>query len=220
MDYSGPEPADFANVTSLNHAFLSSLRRPTRGQQLRRQMTTRARSVIRNLTDLQISRLSATPFMLMSLRERDLEYWQSLFADAANEDLFLSAAIEPDTEQLATAGIAFLWQLARRNPYTARLLCGATIRWCEELTDRTLLRLLQQTCRRNDLLQPRLAGSDEFWRKLLGPGLSSEVQVRNAAHLAALQSILTEDPVAQYRPLKAAACSTLVPSLRVAERKD
>ncbi len=220
MDYSGPNPADFANVTSLNHAFLSGLRRPTRGQQLRRQMTSRARSIIRNLTDLQIGRLSATPFMLMSLRERDMEYWQSLFAGDANEDLFLSAAIEPDTEQLATAGIAFLWQLARRNPYTARLLCGATIRWCEELTDRTLLRLLQQTCRRNDLLQPRLAGSDEFWDKLLGPGLSSEVQVRNAAHLTALQSILTEDPAAQYRPIKAAACGTLVPSLRVAERKD
>ena len=220
MDYSGPEPADFANVTSLNHAFLSGLRRPIRGQQLRRQMTSRVRSSIRELTDLQIDRLSATPFMLMSLRERDIEYWRSLFADDANEDLFLSAAAEPETEQLATAGIAFLWQLARRNPYTARLLCGATIRWCEELTDRTLLRLLQQTCRRNDLLQPRLAGSDEFWDKLLGPGLSSEPQVRNAAHLAVLQSILTEDPVAQYHPLKAAACSTLVPSLRVAERKD
>jgi hypothetical protein len=220
MDYSGPEPADFANVTSLNHAFLSGRRRPIRGPQLRRQMTSRVRSGIRKLTDLQIDRLSATPFMLMSLRERDIEYWRSLFADDANEDLFLSAVAEPETEQLATAGIAFLWQLARRNPYTARLLCGATIRWCEELTDRTLLRLLQQTCRRNDLLQPRLAESDEFWDKLLGPGLSSEAQVRNAAHLAVLQSILTEDPVAQYHPLKAAACSTLVPSLRVAERKD
>jgi len=220
MDYSGPEPADFANVTSLNHLFLSGLRRPARGRQLRREMTSRVRSSIRDLTDLQIKRLSVTPFMLMSLRERDVEYWQSLFVEGANEDLFLSAATEPDTELLATAGIAFLWQLARRNPYAARLLCGATIRWCEELTDRTLLRLLQQTCRRNDLLQPRLAGSDEFWDKLLGPGLSSEAQVRSAAHLAALQSILTEDPVAQYRPIKAAACSTLVPSLRVANRKD
>jgi len=220
MDYSGPEPADFANVTSLNHAFLSGLRRPARGRQLRRQMTSPVRSVVRNLTDLQINRLSATPFMLMSLRERDVQYWQSLFVESANEDLFLSAVAEPDTELLATAGIAFLWQLARRNPYAARLLCGATIGWCEELTNRTLWRLLQQTCRRNDLLQPRLAGSDVFWDKLLGPGLSSEAPVRSAAHLAALQSILTEDPVAQYRPIKAAACSTLVPSLRVAERKD
>jgi len=44
--------------------------------------------------------------------------------------------------------------------------------------------------------------------------------VRNAAYLSALQAILTENPVDTYRPLKAAACSTLVPSLRVAERND
>jgi len=219
MDYSGPEAADFANVISLNHAFLSSLRRPARGRQLRGHMTPRVRSLIRGLTDLQIQRLSATPFMLMSLRERDATYWQSLCADDANEDLFRGAA-EPDTELLVTAGIAFLWQLARRNPYAARLLSGATTRWCEQLTNRSLLQLLQQTSRRNDLLQPRLPDSDDFWNKLLGPGLSSEAPVRNAAYLAALQSILAEDPVAQYRPIKAAACSTLVPSLRVAERKE
>ena len=220
MDYSGPEPADFANVISLNQAFLLNLRKPAHGQALRMTMTARVRSIIRELTDLQLQRLSATPFMLMSLRERDVDFWRTLFGKDANRDIFDGACVEPEAEQLVTAGIAFLWQLARRNPYSARLLSGATIHWCEELADRTLLRLLQQTCGCNDLLQPRFANNDEFWFKLLGPGLSSEAQVRNAAHLAALQSILTEDPVAQYRPMKAAACSTLLPNRRVGERKD
>lgn len=220
MDYSGPEPADFANVTSLNHAFLRQLREPASGQSLRRKMTVRARPIIRGLTDLQLKRLSATPFLLMSLRERDVAYWQTLFGTDANRDMFACASVAPETEQLATAGVAFLWQLARRNPYSARLLSGATIRWCEELADRTLLQLLQQTCGRNDLLQARFASNDEFWSKLLGPGLSAEANVCNAAHLAALQSILTENPAAQYHPMKAAACSTLLPSLRVSERKD
>jgi len=71
MDYSGPEPADFANVTSLNHAFLMLLRKPAGGQSLRQKMTARLRPIARDLTDLQLGRLSATPFMLMSLRERD-----------------------------------------------------------------------------------------------------------------------------------------------------
>jgi hypothetical protein len=220
MDYSGPDPADFANVTSLNYAFLLNLREPARGQSLRQTMTARVRPIIRDLTDLQLERLSATPFLLMSLRERDVDYWQTLLGKDTNRDLFDRVITAPETEQLATAGVAFLWQLARLNPYAARLLSGATLGWCEQLAEHTLLRLLQQTCGRNDLLQPRFASNDEFWTKLLGPGLSSEAQVRNAAHLAALQSILTEDPVAQYRPFKAAACSTLLPSVRIAGRKD
>ena len=220
MDFSGPETTDFINVHSLNHAFLSGLRRPTSGRQLRHQMTPRVRPIIRGLTDLQIRRLSATPFLLLSLRERDDAYWQRLFADGATEDLFLTPGSDVESEQLATAGVAFLWQLARRNSYAARLLSGATIRWCEQLAEHTLLRLLQRTSRYRDLLQPRLAANEQYWLKLLGPGLSSEAQVRNAAYLSALQAILTENPVDTYRPLKAAACSTLVPSLRVAERND
>ena len=190
------------------------------GQSLRQTMTARVRPVIRDLTDLQLERLSTTPFMLMSLRERDVDYWQTVLSEDANRDLFDGASPEPGEEQLVTGGIAFLWQLARRNPYSARLLSGATIRWCEELADRTLLQILQRTRSRNDLLQPRFASNDEFWSRLLGPGLSSVAKVRNAAHLAALQTMLTNDPAVQYRPVKAAACSTLAPSLRVAERKD
>ena len=35
MDFSGPEPADFANVAALNRAFLLRLRSPSAGRDLR-----------------------------------------------------------------------------------------------------------------------------------------------------------------------------------------
>jgi hypothetical protein len=119
---------------------------------------------------------------------------------------------------LAAATLGFLWQLAQHNPYAVRLVSGATITWCERLADCTLLRLLQRTAGRSDLLRPRNSGNLEFWRKLLGPGLSSEPGIRTAAHLSALQSMLTINRVAQYRDVRAAACKTRLPALRVAEK--
>ena len=218
MNFTGPEPTDLANVNSLNHAFLVQLRASSSGRRWRRQFPTAVALMVKGLTDLQIGRLSAAPFLLMSLRERDADYWRVLTTDDSNLDLFVATDKNSDCELLSMAGLTFLWALAGRNPYAARLVSGATLGWCEHLADWILLRLLQRTAGRHDLLQPRLAGSEEFWTKLLGPGLSSERDVRKAAHLTALQSILTEDPTANYRPLKAAACSTLAPSLRVADR--
>jgi len=218
MNFTGPEPTDLVNVKSLNHAFLLQLRASSSGRQWRRRLPTAVQLMVKGLTDLQIGRLSATPFLLMSLRERDADYWHVLTTDDSNPDLLLATDRNADSESLSMAGLAFLWALAGRNPYAARLVSGATLNWCEHLADCILLQLLQRTAGRHDLLQPRLAGSEEFWNKLLGPGLSSERDVRKAAHLTALQSILTEDPTAHYRPLKAAACSTLAPSLRVADR--
>jgi len=218
MDFSGPEPADFANVESLNHAFLLQLRGVSLGQQLRQELPQSVQIMVRGLTDLQIERLSATPFLLLSLRESDAGYWRDLCSDDRNAGLFV--AVDQDTESghLSAAALAFLWQLALRNPYAARLVSGASLSWCEQLADGTLLRLLQLTTGRRDLLQPRLAGNTEFWNKLLGPGLSSEQEVRRAAHLAALQVVLTGDPAIQYQPLRAAACRSLAPSRQVADR--
>ena len=220
MDFSGPQATDFANVQSLNHAFLKCLRRPSCGRHLRQQLPQKIQRLVEGLTDFQVERLASAPFLLLSLRERDEDYWQALFDDEPGRDLLV--AVDPGTEtvQLAIAALAFLWALAKRNPYATRLLSGATLNWCEQLAERTLLQLLQQSAGRRDLLQPRFAGNLHFWNKLLGPGLNSERDVRVAAHLAALQSVLTEAPTTRYRALRAAACSTVVPSLRIAERND
>jgi len=220
MDFSGPEPADFANVESLNHAFLLQLRAPIRGRRLRCQLPSPVRELVKALTDLHVERLSVTPFLLLSLREHDEDYWRGLTSDDRNFDLLAVNDGDAEEAQLAAAGLAFLWQLARRNPYAARLVSGATLNRCEHLGDCTLLQLLQRITGRSDLMQPRQADNEEFWRKLLGPGLSSEREVRRAAHLAALQSILTDEPAVRYRPTRAAACSTAVPSLQVADRQQ
>jgi len=220
MDFSGPEAVDFANVQSLNHAFLKCLRRLSCGRHLRQQLAPKIQRLVEGLTDFQIERLASAPFLLLSLRERDDDYWQVLFDDDANGDLLIAVDSGTETGQLAAAGLAFLWALAKRNPYATRLVSGATLNWCEQLAERTMLQLLQKSAGRRDLLQPRFAGNKQFWSKLLGPGLSSERDVRIAAHLAALQTVLTEDPTRRYRAIRAAACSTVVPSLRVADRTD
>ena len=220
MDYRGPEAADFANVKSFNRAFLLLLRNTATGRRARQQLPAPIQEIIRGLTDLHIGRLASVPFLLLSLHERDDKYWRAFVSDEMKPDLLASSPDNTDAAQLGVAGVAFLWQLARRNPYAARLVSGATLGWCEQLADCTLLRLLQRTSSHLDLLQPRLADNIDFWKKLLGPGLSSEQDVRTAAHVAALQTILTENPAAQYRPLRAAACSFVAPSLQVADKRQ
>ncbi|MDH3749904.1 MAG: hypothetical protein OEU90_10290 [Gammaproteobacteria bacterium] len=220
MEFRGPETADFCNVQAMNQAFLKRMRGSTSGRELRQQMVGTAAPMIRGLTDLQIKRLSATPFLLLSLRERDEDYWSFLTNHDSNGDLLIAPDLGFESSQLAAASLAFLWQLARRNPYAARLVSGATLNWCEQLAECTLFQLLQRTVGRGDLLRPRRPDDAEFWHKLLGPGLSSEQEVRRAAQLSALQSILTEDPVTRYRAVRAAACNASVPSLRVAEKRD
>ena len=136
--------------------------------------------MIESMTDPQIERLAAAPFLLMSLRERDHEYWHVLFANDPNLDLLFTVDTYSDMSQLAPRIV----------------LEGVSGR------------------------QPRLAASEEFWSKMLGAGLNAELDVRHAAHLAALQSILTEDPTARYRAVQAAACRTRIPSLSVADKNE
>ena len=220
MDFSGPQKAEFKNVRSLNEAFLSSLRTQSEATGLRQAFSPKLRPMVEGLTDLQARRLSEAPFLLLSLREQDDDYWSALFADDPNGDLFSVASSDGRDRYLAAAALGFLWQLAQQNPYAVRLISGATMKWCDRLANCTLLRLLERTADRTDLLRPRLSDNFEFWRKLLGPGLSSEPGIRKAAHLSALQSMLTIDRAARYRDVRAAACRTRSPALRVAEKPD
>jgi len=218
MDYSGPEPTDFINVHSLNDAFLRCLRMSPGGASIRQQLTPALRLMIEGLTELDIRRLAAAPFLLFSLRERDDAYWHFLCNDEANGDLFVDERPASDVRDIVVAGLGFLWQLARRNPYAVRLISGATLKWCERLAECTFLELLQRTAARSDLLQLRLVDNSEFWTKMLRAGLSSKQNVRSAAHLAAMQTLLTTGPSETSTPMRAAACSFSAPSLRVAEK--
>lgn len=212
MDYSGPDAADFSEVAALNQAFLVCLRAPA-GAALRGCLPERLRPVIAALRDIQVERLAATPFLLLTLRERDAGYWAQLAGEETAPDLFATGGNGGD--DIAAAALSFLWHLARRNPYALRLIAGAGNDWCSILLDSTLLTLLRRVGSQADALLPREADNGEFWRKLLGPGLSSDPTVRAAAHAACLQTMLTNLPESAPM-LRAAARRSQPPRYRAA----
>ncbi|MEJ2127350.1 MAG: hypothetical protein P8X81_00730 [Woeseiaceae bacterium] len=216
MDFFGPEPSDFANVRVLNHAWLLRLRESHAGDSLRQGLSPSIRQLIAGLTDLQVERLAITPFLVFSVCERDERCWQHLDTPDPNLDLWSGPGC--DNDELRTSAISFLWQLAARNPYAARLVSGATLGWCERLAAFTLLDVLRAAAAVDDMLQPRFPHDEDFWRKLLGPGLSSDARTRHSAHITCLQWLLTESPQAGYRKIRAAACANPVPTSNVAEK--
>jgi hypothetical protein len=209
MDYSGPEPADFANVAALNRAFMRRLRSPSAGERLREGIPASLRDAVKAMTDNHLERLAESPFLLLSLREHDAACWSDILADEPVADLFANKRCDPG--DITIAASSFLWQLARRNPYATRLVSGAGPDWCERLGNLTLQVLLERVVVRDDILQPRFAGNTTCWQRLLGAGLSSRQQVREFAHVACLQTLLTDTTHARPRRLRAAACSRPIP---------
>ena len=135
MEFSGPQKAEFNNVRSLNRGFLDSLRTASEATGLRQALSPKLRPMVEGLTDLQAQRLSEAPFLLLSLREQDSDYWSALFADDPNGDLLALASSDGRDRHLSAAALGFLWQLAQHNPYAVRLISGATIKWCDRLAN-------------------------------------------------------------------------------------
>lgn len=215
MNFQGPLSADYENVRSLNTAFLKLLQHAD-GRRYLQGISREVAGRLQRLKQTEIPRLAATPFLLFSLRERDDLYWQELLHDDGSRDLFtipLQAA--DDAGRLVCAGLGFAWQLAGRNQFAARLLCGASTHWCEQIAERTLFHLLAVAGRRSDLLILRASQDNELWEKLLGTGVCGEANSRNAAHISALQYILTRQP--DSARWQAAACATHNPTLKVAD---
>lgn len=220
MDYPGPQHSDFDNVRSLNRGFLRLLAglEPAAPPlaDLPRQLASRCAA----LKPVQRDRLAATPFLLFSFRERDHDYWGRLFEPTSGD---LLAALGPDDDgrvRLIAAGLGFVWQLAGQNPYAARLICGASLHWCECLAERTLLEVVSAAAHSPDVLMVREAANEPLWRKLLDSGVSGHRDVRKAAHISALQAVLTSGGAAATPRLRLAARAGLAPSLRVADETD
>ena len=218
MHYPGPSVADLANVKALNRAFLDTLRNKGRYSAVLDEAVPSLKSICVALTNSQVERLSATPFLLFSLRERDDEYWEAVFDPrpaVGTGDLFAFAQVrDGNALQLADAALGFLWMLAGRNTYAARLVSGATLSWCERLADSTLMSVLALAGQRDDLLVPRFPDREDIWHKLLGAGVSSERDVRRAAQLTVLQTMLTRDVSSKREQLNAAACRMSGPRAR------
>ena len=214
MDFQGPTPADYDNLRSLNVAFLELVRKD--GRQYLDGLSTDLSRRLQRLSRREVAWLSATPFLLFSFRERDDRLWQKLLNDEKCQDLFAVPTRSTDESgRLVSAGLGFVWQLANHNPFAARLFCGASTHWCEQITERTFFHILAVTGRRSDLLVLRARHDNELWSKLLHAGLSQMALARNAAHISALQYMLTRQP--ETAAWQAAACSSRNPALKVAE---
>ena len=220
MEFQGPEARDLANVYALNQAFLDVLRNAD--EQLLRAWPAND-ALVKKLVALgrhRADRLAQCPFLLFALAESEEWRWARLFDEQESPDLV--DRLERPSEasaRLAAAALGFLWELAKRNPYAARLVSGATLSWCEQLTDTSPVRLFEFAASEPKLLAPRLANRNEFWAKLLVAGSSQDKDIRHAAQLCGLQTVLTRQKSERYRQLPAAACSMPAPSTRVADRR-
>ncbi len=222
MHFSGPKAQDFDDVHALNRAFLELLRRdPWLGRRiddLSAELAARLRSASRT----QLERLAGTPFLLFSFRERDVRFWDNVHAGGPpHYDLFTARRAPSHAgARLIAAGLGFAWQLARQNPYALRLICGASLYWCERLSELPLVYLLDRATTRDDLLLLRSADDANLWRKLLWDGVSRREEVRVAAQLGALHMMLTRPDARRETEWSSAACRTRVPAVRIAhERK-
>lgn len=216
MAFDGPAPVDYLNVSALNRAYLTLLQANRRARRSLQQLATPLQRRVSSLTRHQIDRLAATPFLLLSLRERDDILWSQILSDEGGQDLF-TCPVADDLDRLQSAGLGFVWQLARQNPYTLRLICGASLHWCEQIAERTLFGLLAAVAPYPELLELRRASDDELWRKLLDAGVSRETEVRTAAHVSSLQTVLTRPASSVPRNWAVAACKTKNTGLRVAD---
>lgn len=219
MAFSGPEMSDYDNVVSLNTAWLELLQRENRLRSGLTGMPDALQLRITNLSRQQIDRLAGTPLLLFSFREGDERYWTHILNGCPERDLFATSASD-DVDTLISAGLGYIWQLARRNPYALRLICGASVYWTERIAEQTFFGLLDAVRCSGDTPCARFASHRDLWRKLLSSGVSREAITRHAAQVSALQAVLTGPPDtrAESWPLAARVANT--PQFRVAEEKE
>ena len=202
MDFEGLTTDDLANVTALNRAWLDLGNREAGAARL---------------PLARIDRLAAAPFLLFSFREHDEALWQRLLGADRQADLLDGpVSDDPALGSLQAAGLAFLWELARRNPYVARVVTGATLAWCNALAAATLADLLGRVAHAL-IIEARFSAHDARLERLLADGVSRDEAVRAATQLGVLHSLLTRNRDAGYEHLPAAACSLRLPHRKVAD---
>ena len=205
MAFMGPADHDMNNVYALNAALFTIIDRHSDWIEAPPVLATRLEA----LGPEERERLARTPLLLLSVGEQDLKRWSPVFEAWHGHDL-VSDMREPPPRvaELAAATLGFLWQLARRDTYAARVLSGASIEWCERLASSLLLDVLAFGTREPRLLRLRLGTQPTFWNKLLAAGTGSERDARLAARVCALQTALTSRADVLSRPRRAAACKT------------
>lgn len=219
MAFSSPESSDYDNVVALNGAWLGLLQRDNRLTSGLIGLPDSLRRRITNLGKQQIGHLAATRFLLFSFREGDDRYWTHVLNGSPERDLF-AASDTDEVDTLISASLGFIWQLARRNPYALRLICGASVYWTERIAEQTFFGLLDAVRSTGDAPGIRFVQQREMWRKLLDSGVSHERITRHAAQMSALQAVLTNPPDSRADSWPLAARSTKTPLLCVAEADE
>jgi hypothetical protein len=219
VHHEGPKATDLENVSALNEAFLTMLRRSPHA---RKHLFGLRSDVARQLIELsprRAARLAEVPFLLFSFRERDEPFWRPAFEVDTTQDLFATAQqTHGDVSRLIDAGLGFIWHLAKQNPYVLRMLCGASVHWCEQIAEHPLIQILGFASSNHEMLVMRLEKKTEVWLKLLDAGVSDLREVRRAAHISALQTVLTYTEEVAKTAWASAACRTQTPILKVADK--
>ena len=178
MEYEGLTRDHLANVEALNQGWLRCWREND--------------ASVGNLTARLRDRAATAPFLLFSFREQDDDLWNRLLEKPRQPDL-LEEPLRSNDElhEVQRIGLAFIWALAWRNPYAARIVSGAPSGWCERITSVTLMRVLERTSGRS-LIRPRLE--------------TTSMMHKGFAQIGAFQSMLTTAQPASNGRMKAAAC--------------
>ncbi len=219
MDYLGPQHADYTNVRALNRAFLGLFADAARAEGLCRGLNADLFERLQAQRSLQRERLANAPFLLFSLREADGDFWDGLFATCGERDMFASAVSDQAVSCLITASVAYLWQLAGQNAYAARVICGASLHWCEQVAEQPLMDIVQAAAR-VDVLRLRSPADSALWHKLLDDATSAERAVRDAACITALQRVLTDGAGQRIQRPALAARAFHAPPFKVADDSD
>lgn len=211
MYYQTPTPTDFDDVRAFNRAFLATMGTPA-GERATVGLTMELRGRLKALDDPERARLSDAPFLLFSLRERDDRYWDQLHSERVGYARS-RASLEEAHGQLASAALAYAWHMARRNPYTLRLVCCASLHWCERIAERTLVSVVRRADRLGDPLTLRAAADETLWQRLLTAGVDARPDVRRSTLESALQSLLIRPTIPRRQKWRSAACRSRLPSL-------
>jgi len=202
MDFRGPEDSDYENVTALNRALVARCAGTASGRRLLGALPAPLAARWHRLSGVQRERLARTPLLLLSFREGDHAFWDRLLGES--RPLFEAAgARDASLAALVDAALGYVWHLARLNPYSARLICGASLHWCERLAEQPLAELTAAAAG-SRLVTLRAADDTCLWRKLLGDGVSADRTLRDAARISVLQRVLTGAEDMRMRPALAA----------------
>mgnify|MGYP001828741872 CR=1 FL=1 len=180
MEYEGLTIDHLANVEALNRRWLRCWRESD--------------AAAGDLTARFRDRAATAPFLLFSFCEQDDDLWSRVLEKPRQRDLL----DEPrrSNDELAAVqmnGLAFIWALAWRNPYAARIVTGAPSGWCERISSVTLVRVLECTSGRS-LIRPRLE--------------TTSMMHKGFAQIGAFQTLLITGQPASNGRMKAAACRT------------